>query len=165
MGARRALSGIAVSGETTASNARAHDRIFAVLAAALAALAIACSGALSTDGPAMAKPGKITSDLLALYDSYRDAQQRGVEFRLEQSRLRVVEDRVLIDATAAVDGRQLEADLVSLGMRQASTFGRVVSGQLPITSIPRLQALGSLAVARASLAAPRPLAPTMPIRP
>ena len=108
---------------------------------------------------------KISHDLLALYESYREAERSGAEFRSENPLLRVVDGRVLIDAAATGDAGALEADLVALGMRHGATFGRVVSGELPISSIPALSALGNLGFARASIRRPSPGPREMPSRP
>ena len=142
--------------------------LLALLAGLAGGLILSCSGA-SQDGkpaseadpagrPAMAasprgKPTtKISPDLLALHESYGEARRRGVDFRVSSPLLRVVGDRVVIDATAAGDARLLEADLVALGMRNASLFGRVVSGELPIDAIPALDSLANLAFARPATA-------------
>lgn len=73
---------------------------------------------------------------------------------LPNPRMRVVEDRVLIDAVAANDVNDLKAHLVALGMRNAEVAGRIVSGQLPIAAIPAMAALSSLTFARAAMTAP-----------
>jgi hypothetical protein len=59
----------------------------------------------------------------------------------------------VIDAVASGDADVLKADLVSMGMQQAVAFGRIVSGQLPISAIPTMAALPSLQFARAAAAA------------
>lgn len=68
--------------------------------------------------------------------------------------IRVVEGRVLIDAVASDDADDLKVHLVALGMRNAATAGRIVSGQLPIAAIPAMAALPSLTFARAAITAP-----------
>lgn len=109
---------------------------------------------------------KVDPDLLALHESYRKAQQRGADLRSNDSRLRVVDDRVVIDATATGDALVLQADLVGLGMRNAAVFGRIVSGELPIAAIPTLATLASLAFARSAAAQGRSRGqPGMPSRP
>jgi hypothetical protein len=62
--------------------------------------------------------------------------------------IRIVDDRVLIDAVASQDVNALKADLEALGMRDAVAFGRVVSGQLPISAIDALNGLATLQFAR-----------------
>jgi len=109
---------------------------------------------------------KVDPDLLALHESYREAQQRGADLRSDNSRLRVVDGRVVIDATATGDALVLQADLVGLGMRHAALFGRIVSGELPIAAIPTLATLASLAFARPAAAQGRSRGqPGMPSRP
>jgi hypothetical protein len=45
----------------------------------------------------------------------------------------LVNDRVLVDAGASGDANVLKSDLESLGMCGAVAFGRIVSGQLPVS--------------------------------
>ena len=100
---------------------------------------------------ASAKPAtKIAGDLRALYEAYREARSRGVDPRPADRGWPVVDDRVIIDATAAGDPRALETDLTRLGLRNGTAFGRVVSGQLPISAIPALDGLDTLAFAHAA---------------
>jgi hypothetical protein len=126
--------------------------------------ACAARGAASNSSTG-GRSAKISADLLALHEAYRSARQSGAEFRPQNPLLRIVDDRVLIDATAADDVQALESDLVGLGMRRAAAFGRVVSGELPIAAIPSLETLRSLAFARASTPSRRPGTPEMPGRP
>jgi hypothetical protein len=100
-------------------------------------------------GPSSTPP-KISPDLLELYEVYRAAPARGEGVSPERGQLRIVGDRVLIEAVAAGDVSALETDLIALGLRHAAAFGRVVSGELPIAAIPSLQSLASLALARSS---------------
>jgi hypothetical protein len=139
------------------------------------ALVLACSGPPSSTEPvaggpvmessgreaATTRPGdkpssKVSPDLLALSEAYREARRRGVAFEPGSAVLRIVDDRVVIDATAAGDTVALEADLIALGLRHAAAFGRVVSGELPIDAIPGLDTLASLAFARPAAPARRP---------
>ncbi len=166
MGARRALSWL--RGMTLVGNRRAVSGLAVPLALAAAGGLLACSTTapvkeIVSAEPVSRKAGKVTPELVALYEAYRDAQQRGAQFNPENIGVRVVDNRVVIDATAASDGRALEADLVKLGMQQTATFGRVVSGQFPITAIPQLGALDSLAFARAAARTTR--SPATPPRP
>jgi len=152
------------AGEGGPAGARAirhHPLVLALIAAFAAVVPLACASS-STAG----KPAKISPDLVALHESRREAQRRGVDFRPEDPLLRVVEDRVVIDATAAGDVRALETDLIALGLRHAVAFGRIVSGELPITAIPTLGTLRSLAFAKPAAARTRSGGqPEMPSRP
>jgi hypothetical protein len=97
---------------------------------------------------------KIAPELAALYDEYSAALESDKTggFRSANPLVRVIEDRVVIDAVASDDVNVLKADLESLGMQQAVAFGRIVSGQLPMSAIPALAALPSLNFARAATA-------------
>lgn len=134
--------------------------VLALLAALAAGSACAIRGSF-----AAGKPAKVSAELLALHESYGNAQRSGAEFRPTNPLLRVVEDRVLIEAVASGDASVLETDLVALGMRHAAAFGAVVSGELPIVSIPALESLGSLAVVRPSTPRRSPALRTTPGRP
>jgi len=95
---------------------------------------------------------KVAPELATLYDEYSSylASHRAGVFQPSGRLVRVVDDRVVIDAVASGDVNLLKSDLESLGMRQAVAFGRVVSGQLPIMAIPAMEALPSLNFARAA---------------
>ena len=97
---------------------------------------------------------KLGPELAALYDEYSVAlaSDRGAPLHSTNSLVHIIEDRVIIDAVASGDVDTLKADLVSLGMQQAVSFGRIVSGQLPIAAIPDLARLPSLNFARAASA-------------
>lgn len=60
---------------------------------------------------------------------------------------RVRDDRVLIDATAVGTGSDLLRDLERLGLENGVVFGRMVSGELPISALPRAAALSGLKAA------------------
>lgn len=100
---------------------------------------------------------KIAPELAVLYEEYSSylASRRAGSFHPTNSLLQIVDDRVVIDAVAAGEINLLKADLISLGMQQAVAFGRIVSGQLPISTIPALETLPSLNFARAASALPQ----------
>ena len=100
---------------------------------------------------------KVTPELVALYDQYSAyvASHRAGAFRPADPLVRVIGDRVVIDAVASGDVEVLKSDLVSIGMRNAVVFGRIVSGELPISAIPTLRALPSLQFARAATVSAR----------
>jgi len=111
---------------------------------------------------------KISPELVALYHEYssQPAAKHEGPFRTDGVLVRIIDDRVLVDAVASGDVNALQADLVELGLRDGVSFGRVVSGQLPISSIPSLAELSSLRFARASAAIIQgnPLSSTTPDR-
>jgi hypothetical protein len=96
---------------------------------------------------------KVGPELQALYAAHRLAQERGHPVVLPDATVRVVEDRVIVDAVASGGVEALKARLVALGMRDAVTAGRFVSGQLPIAQIAAMAALSELRFARAARAA------------
>ena len=104
------------------------------------------AAAPTSDG-ALAKVGP---ELRALYEAYRAAQQSGRSLVLPDRTIRIVGDRVIIDAVAADSAAELKLSLVALGMQEAVTAGRIVSGQLPIAQIPAMAALSGLKFARAA---------------
>jgi hypothetical protein len=93
---------------------------------------------------------KISPELLALYDAYVAAQRRGVPFLPADPLVRIVDDRVIVDATASGNVGALETDLKALGMRGTVSAGRIVSGQLPIVAIRALANLQTLRFVRAA---------------
>ena len=110
---------------------------------------------------------KVGPELMSLYDqysSYMKSHNAGA-FQPTDRLVRVIDDRVLVDAVASDDVNALKADLVSLGMQQAVAFGRIVSGQLPISAIPTMAALPSLNFARASASMQRGQEPLSPVTP
>ncbi|MFB6249582.1 MAG: hypothetical protein ABEL97_13530 [Salinibacter sp.] len=121
------------------------------------------------DGP-LAKAGL---NLLVLYHEYQAFRRRGGDtFRPSVSGVRVRNGRVTVDAIAAGPAEQLRAALEDVGLRDAATAGRVVSGRLPIDSIPALatvEALRGVAPSRmrthSDRARPSPASPGPPSPP
>jgi hypothetical protein len=145
-------------------------RLIALLAGFLAASTSCAPTSAQTIGEKGARMSKVGPELISLYEQYSSyvASHNAGTFRSNDPLVRVVDDRVVIDAVAAGDVNALKADLVSLGMQQAVAFGRVVSGQLPISAIPAMAALPSLNFARAASASMQrgqePLSPVAPNR-
>lgn len=101
--------------------------------------------------------GKVTHDLTVLYDEYISylEQGSGEPFKPSNPTLRVIDDRVVIDAVASGEAGALQSALEALGMPKVSAFGRMVSGQLPILAIDDMAGLESLKFARPVYAATR----------
>ena len=97
---------------------------------------------------------KLTHNLVLLHTQHADrlAQRSAASFSSSDPLLTLVNDRVVIDAVASGDVNVLKSDLVSLGMQQPVSFGRIVSGQLPISAIPRAAGLASLRFAQSAAA-------------
>jgi hypothetical protein len=116
-----------------------------VLLASLAP-AVGVAAAPGNDGPL----AKVGPELQALYEAYRAARESGRPLVLSDPTMRVVGERVTIDAVASGSVEDLKVHLLALGLRQVATAGRIVSGQLPIDEIPAMAALPSLRFARAA---------------
>ena len=95
------------------------------------------------DGPL----SKVGGHLALAYRSY-ESQQRG----LSAQGLDSVPKTVVIDAVAKGSTSQLMSRLKALGLKEAASYGRVVSGQLPTAAIPRAAALGELLSMRPAVA-------------
>ena len=108
---------------------------------------VPCVAAAPTSEGALAKVGP---ELRALYEAYRAAHQSGRSLVLPDHTIRIVGDRVIIDAVASESVAELKLSLVALGMQEAVTAGRICSGQLPIAQIPAMAALSSLRFAWAA---------------
>lgn len=113
-----------------------------------------CTGGTQPEAAKRQRTSKIAPDLIALHNEYSSHLASGSRepFRSANRLVQIVNGRVVVDAIASGEASVLQADLVALGMRDSVTFGRIVSGQLPIASIPALATLPSLIFARASSA-------------
>ena len=108
------------------------------------------NGQTGKDGPM----AKLTHSLVALHGQYTShvAQRSAVRFRSDDPLVILADDRVVVDAVASGDADLLKSDLVSVGMQEAVVFGRIVSGQLPISALPSAAALTSLRFAQPAAA-------------
>ena len=106
------------------------------------------------DGPM----AKLRQSLVALHQQFNgvSAQSRALPFRSNDPLVRIVEDRVVVDAVASGDASVLKTELEALGMQHAVAFGRIVSGQLPISALPAAAGLASLRFAQPAAAMTRP---------
>ena len=80
------------------------------------------------------------------------ARQTGAPLVSTDPLVPVVDGRVTIDAVASGDVEDLKNDLLALGLEQAASAGRIVSGRLPVAAIAAMAALPSLRFARAAMA-------------
>lgn len=101
---------------------------------------------------------KLSFDLVFLYSEFLtyEAAQPPVPFQTTLPLLQLLETPtgpfVVIDAVATTTGSLLLTDLETLGLRHSATFGVMVSGQFPISSLDALAALSSLRFAEPALA-------------
>jgi hypothetical protein len=107
--------------------------------------------------------GKVGPELIGLYEEYSSyiASGKYGVFKPKNALIRIIDDRVIVDAVASGDANVLKADLEALGMKQAVVSGRVVSGQLPMLAIQSMAKLSSLNSARGAT----PVLPERPISP
>jgi hypothetical protein len=132
-------------------------RLYGMLTVSLILTGSCMPTGAQTVGDKGGRMSKVTPELAALYAEYSAylASHPAEVFRPTNPLVRIIGDRVVVDAVASDDVDVLKSDLVSLGMQQAVAFGRIVSGQLPISAIPAMAALSSLNSARAASASVR----------
>jgi hypothetical protein len=101
--------------------------------------------------------GKVSAALMALHAEFlaHRVEQGGARSAHHVGPMRVIGERVVVNAVARGDAGALRAQLVALGLQRPVVHGRVVSGQLPITAIPALAGLSELRFVRPSLTAHR----------
>lgn len=96
----------------------------------------------------------LSPSLVHLHERYtlHLAQRNAGPFTSQDPMIRLADDTVIIDAVAEGDSDALRADLEFIGATDAVSFGRMVSGRLPISRIPALAALKTLRFARPAVA-------------
>ena len=105
------------------------------------------------------KTEKVDQVLIELHDQFIRHKESGEDserFEGTYPQVRIVNERVLVDAIAAKGTVELENELRRLGATNLSSYGRIVSCYLPIASIAQLAAIDNLQFARASRPTTRP---------
>ena len=126
----------------------------AIIILSFAVIAIAALGPaelLADAGGPRGEPSKASQGLRSLasgYEAHGRSAAADEPYRPAMPAVRVVDNRVVIDAVASGDAGTLLSALQALGLEGGATFGRVVSGQLPIAAISELEGLPSLKAAR-----------------
>jgi len=94
--------------------------------------------------------GLVSQDLIEIQKSYEMHIQTASPktYKAPSKHIRLSDGRVLIDAVANNDAKELLAELKKLGLQKGATFGRKVSGLLPIQAIDDLENLKTLKFAR-----------------
>jgi len=97
-----------------------------------------------------ARSARLTQTLIDLQEQHeaRATQTTKAPLRAPNRRVKLVEDRVVVDAIAENDAETLRAELEALGMQKAVVSGRIVSGELPVGAIAATGELRSLRFAR-----------------
>lgn len=129
------------------------QRLLLILALVLTLAALAGKSGKAQTGKDVPM-AKLHQRLIALHEQYAShlAQRGGVAFRSADPLVRLIDNRVVVDVVASGSAEVLKADLVSLGMQNAVSFGHIVSGQLPISAIPAVAGLTSLRFAHPAAA-------------
>lgn len=101
------------------------------------------------------KDTKVSQVLWGLHQAHQQVSRGGSwkEYCEQQGfnqTLILVEEKVVIEATAEQDGELLKSTLEKLGLEQASAFGRMVSGLFPISRIDQLEEVSGLRFVRTS---------------
>ena len=138
-------------------------RVPAGAALAILSILLSCSCAVG-DSQAVApiKPAKhekVDQVLIELHDQFVRHKETGGDserFKGTDLQVRIVNDRVLVDAVATDGTAALQQDLQRLGATHVSSYGRMVSCYFPIANIDQLAAIASLQFARAAHPATRP---------
>ncbi len=125
--------------------------VFTMMLFVLSGAGAATKSEKGSKGGAMANVG---FDLARVYDEHESylAAVRPRVFKSSNRLLRIVDERVVIDAVAAGDAHTLKTELEALGLQKGSAFGSMVSGWLPIAAVDKLAALKSLKFARPAYA-------------
>jgi uncharacterized repeat protein (TIGR01451 family) len=104
-----------------------------------------------------ARSSKLTPALTELHEQQltRDAEGSRAALRAPNRRMKLVGERVVVDAVAEDDPETLRAELEARGMQNAVVSGRIVSGELPVAAIGSAGDLRSLRFAREASAGTR----------
>ena len=132
-----------------------RHNLFGHAALLVGALFLLLNTPLVQTAQAQDKEGKVSHDLTLLYEGQAGkraapAQIQGLDLEPIPLPIPIRGDKVLIDAVAAGDLADLEAELGKLGMEGTAAYGRICSGWLPISAIDDLEGLSSLQHARPS---------------
>jgi hypothetical protein len=98
-------------------------------------------------GP-LSKVGNDLAEVFVEYETHLQSGGSSTDFEPDNFLLQTQNDQVVIDAIADGDVNQLLADLQLLGLKQAASFGVVVSGSIPIEAMNEIAVLDSLRFAR-----------------
>ena len=108
------------------------------------------SGQIEKNGPM----AKLTDSLVKLHEQYTTylTQRSAVPFSSSDPLVTLIDNSVVVDAVASGDANALKTDLESLGMQHAVAFGRIVSGELPVSVLASAARLATLQFAQPATA-------------
>ncbi len=109
------------------------------------------TGSLGADA-ILLKQSKLDAGLHELREIWIKNGRRltGIDPDVSTPGLPISDEAVLVDAIASQSGEALKNALVQLGMKDASAFGKVVSGRLPLGALEQLDGVSELQHIRAS---------------
>ena len=136
-------------------------RIAILFALVVALLAVQVEGRAHAEPPRDNPPdqSRLGTDLRVLFEQEQAGAAPGFAIRQQgetpvspsaNSLLRITDDKILVDITATGDVDDLRHELEDLGMEDIATYGSLISGHLPISSIGSLDSLSGLGFARPS---------------
>jgi hypothetical protein len=110
--------------------------------------------------PAAKTSSKLSPDLKKLYDNYGPNAKK-VESTLAKpvpsspnggtnKYMQIKGDRVVIDVTAKGDVNATKTELQKMGLEVKAVYGRVISGIIPISALPQIEAATTVKFARAA---------------
>jgi subtilisin family serine protease len=112
------------------------------------------SGAVSDQAPRKTS-SRLSSDLKKLYDD-NGARAKVVQSTKKPTQpedamnayLQIKGDKVVVDVTVKGDVQAARAELVKMGFQVKASYGRVISGLIPIRSLPQLESAASIRFAK-----------------
>jgi hypothetical protein len=115
------------------------------------------AGVASLSEDLQKSPGRLSPDLKKLSDNYTASRTKeatsikgspvagaGGSDRFMQ----IKGDRVVVDITVKDDMQSAKAELQKIGVKITASYGRVISGTIPISALPQLEAASSVRFAR-----------------
>ncbi|MEO6722742.1 MAG: T9SS type A sorting domain-containing protein [Ferruginibacter sp.] len=99
-------------------------------------------------------PSRMSPELKNLHDNFTaKAQKKTIPSSLTdglQNFMQIKGDKVLVDFTAKTDVNSAKKELQKMGVTVTASYGRVISGLVPISILPQLENAATIRFARAS---------------
>jgi hypothetical protein len=114
------------------------------------------------------EPTRLSPELKKLSEKYgpnakiaQSTQKPTIPTDALSSYLQIKGDKILVDVTANGDPQATRADLIKLGFQVKASYGRVISGLIPLSSLSRLESAVTIRWAKPAF---RPLRVASPVR-
>jgi Subtilase family/Secretion system C-terminal sorting domain len=114
-------------------------------------------GGVASQADLQKSPTKLSPDLKKLYDSYAAPKTKAIESTKPAPAgtagnfnrfMQIRGDRVVVDITVKDDLKSAKAELQKMGVTITASYGRVISGTIPIAVLPQLEAAESIRFVR-----------------